>query len=315
MKLFTHSTNEPRADGATVADCPSTTGVGDGCGSAPPAVSEPPADADSVSAHTTAHAKTNFLIKVSPIVGVSSFGERTPAANEQYSEGYEDELYQFYHFVRSGAFDAATRMCREKLMNARTPYDAFRWTKDRTVVMRAEGDYQGSYDLLASIHAYAITLEGVPLGRYENSFGRTHELLGKANGSSTHYDKALDYYTASRIHMEEGGDLVMCANVDNNTGRCHVAAKEPESSFLYFDRAEQIAKQFNEGHLLGELMESRALAFEAIGNYAEALRCVASSIELLTPTGDIVSLNETKRTGFLILEKATASRKEPHDEL
>jgi tetratricopeptide (TPR) repeat protein len=307
MKPFTHSTNESRADGAAVVDCPSTTGVGVGCGPASPEVSTPPSarsvEVEAASAHTNAAISSKRLIDVPSLVHTSNSRGRVPATSPQFTPDCLSDKRQFDSLVMSGRFADAIQLCRERLL---TGHDPVRWTKDRSIVSRSEGKYEESFDLLASVHSLAMQLSGVPRGKFENSFGRTHELLGKANDSPAHYDKALEYYTAARIHMEEGGDLIMCASVDTNTGRCHVAAKEPQASFLYFDRAARIAKQFNEGHLLGEIEESRALAFEAAGDYAKALDAVADSIGLLARTNDEVSLAESLRTRARIVGKVNA---------
>jgi hypothetical protein len=83
---------------------------------------------------------------------------------------------------------------------------------------------------------------------------------------------------------------------------CGIVLVEFGRPLLAIDRFD-LALEHHRGDALacGQVWNNKAVALDVLGEPSKALRCVASSIELLTPTGDIVSLEETRRTGMRIL--------------
>jgi site-specific DNA-cytosine methylase len=88
---------------------------------------------------------------------------------------------------------------------------------------------------------------------------------------------------------------------------CGIVLVEFGRPLLAIDRFD-LALEHHRGDALacGQVWNNKAVALDVLGEPSKALRCVASSIELLTPTGDIVSLEETRRDGDEDIGKATA---------
>lgn len=181
----------------------------------------------------------------------------------------------------------AVELCRERLLTVPEGQPAATWTKDLSLARFLAGDVSGAFDLLTTHYATAVKVSGAFRGRYELSIGQTYAGRGLT-------DRALDYFTSAYEYAKS--DPCLCAQIDTNTGRCYTAAKNPSESYFYFDRAEQVARQFEDWHLLGEIAESRALAFEAEGRIEEAEASAWRSVQLLTQTGDKMATAESVTT-------------------
>lgn len=136
--------------------------------------------------------------------------------------------------------------------------------------------------------------------RDERTALRWHKDYAIVKALQGRYGEALDvlagaHFLASQIT----GPLR--ARYENEFGLVLVEFGRPLLALDRFD----LALENHEGDALacGQVMNNRALALSELGEPSEALRCVASSIELLAPTGDVVSLAETFRTGRRISEK------------
>lgn len=88
---------------------------------------------------------------------------------------------------------------------------------------------------------------------------------------------------------------------ENEFGLVLVEFGRPQLAIERFDRA--IEQHGGDALACGQVWNNKAVALGELGETPKALRCVATSIELIGPTGDAVSLNETRETGRRILEK------------
>jgi tetratricopeptide (TPR) repeat protein len=244
-----------------------------------------PADAKRNSAQTSAPIKSERLIEVSPMVvmGRDGCAVRTPHSTTTSPE----DLALYRALVSARNLSGASELCAERLLLAPDGQPSATWTKDAALVRFHAGDYAAALELLASRYATARAIKGAFLGRYEHSLGLVFQYLGQT-------DKAFDYYTSAHHHAE--ADPILRAQIDTNTGRCYTSANRPEDSHSYFNRAYQVALQSNDILLQAEIDESRALAFEAEGNYREALTCAAHSLYLLAPTAHRLARAESGQT-------------------
>jgi len=274
----------------------SSQGGGVGVGCAPP-VSPGPAEANLNITHTSTSAGSKSLIELSPVVVVNTlsagFAGRTP--HDTPIDPASHALWRAY--LAAGRLEFASDLCRERLLTEATKRARVCWVKDLAIVKRAGGGFLDAYDLHLSIAHDASAYGGSFRGRIENGFARSFETLGR-------YDEAFERYTAASHHAE--GDGWLSANVDLNTGRCYTAAGRPDSSYFYFDRAGKIATQLSDSHLLGQIAESRALAFEAEGRFEEAEAEAWRSIQLLAPTGDRTATDESIGTWQRVKGKVRA---------
>lgn len=254
----------------------------------PPVESPGPASADTESAQTSNAQNAKRLIEVSPLLAVTGRGgyatripHDTPVCVER--------LVLFRARLSDGQYDAAANQARELADNARTDAERVCWLKDLAFVKRAVGDFLGSYDLHLSLVIPAAQFTGGFRARIEMGFARSLETL-------YYTDRALDRFTEARWHAEGAGDLWTCANIDLDTGRCLTRVSRPADAFTYLDRAALIAKQLNETHLFGQIVESRALAYEARERYDAAEADAWAAIQILTATGDKTATEEAFRT-------------------
>jgi tetratricopeptide (TPR) repeat protein len=257
-----------------------------------------PASADEASANTNTQVKSKRLIG-SPLVVVGNGGGFAAKTLHTTTDDPSD-LVLFRALIFAGRPEDAARLCRERLLQSRDALTSLRWTKDLAIVERVRRRPDRAFDLLASVHWIASTTEGAARGKYESGFGITCEQLGR-------HDEAFEHYTAGSFFAGQAGDLILAAQIDTNTGRCYTAAKEPESSHEYFDRALEVAIKSNDSHLQGEIHESIALALEAEGKYAEAEGEALLSVRLISATGDRTALEESARTWMRLKAKSVPS--------
>jgi tetratricopeptide (TPR) repeat protein len=114
-------------------------------------------------------------------------------------------------------------------------------------------------------------------------FGEAYELLASAS------------YVASLVEGSLRG------RYENEFGLVLVEFGRPLLALDRFD----FSLEHHRGDPLacGQVWNNKAVALDALGEPSEALRCAANAIELLQPTGDAVSLDETKRTARMIVGK------------
>lgn len=279
---------------------PSVDGVdsaGVGVGSAPPGWCGSPAEAEAESRHTSASVSIDLLTVVSPVVEAVEVDGRVPAVTVHDTPQTDPDVVRFCALTCRGDFDGAAQLCRERLLTARDEAQARRWTKDRSIVESLRGNFTAAYELLASVHWSAQRAEGTPRGKYELEFGIVHARLGRSS-------LALDRFGAAFQHHRRAGGVFACAQVDTARARCLVTRGETAKALRYLSRAEQIATQAADFHLLGEIAESRALAYEAEGRYAEAEESAFLSIQLISGTGDRTALAESTETWQRVFKKA-----------
>lgn len=262
-------------------------GVGVGVGSTPPC-SGGPADANENDAHTSAQVTSNLLMGSSPLLKVVSRGGFT--ARAPHDTPIDPAIYTRWRtLLAEGRLMDAGDLCRERALVEPDGAARVCHVKDLAIVRRLQGDYEGALDIHVTLNLAAERFTGAFRGRIEHGFARSLQTLG-------YFDAAFERYTASRLHHEQGHDPLACAQVDTNLGRCYTEARNPSESYFYFDRAEQVAKQFADFHLLGEIAESRALALEAEGRFEEAEESAWLSVQLLTGTNDKTATAESFAT-------------------
>jgi hypothetical protein len=151
-----------------------------------------------------------------------------------------------------------------------------------------------------------------------NEYGRLTDLclerLSNARDAATslRWNKDLSIVEAlqgrfsAALHLLTGSNYLaskvtgpLRGRYENEFGLVLVEFGRPLLAIDRFD----LALEHHRGDALacGQVWNNKAVALDVLGEPSKALRCVASSIELLTPTGDIISIEETKRTGMRIL--------------
>jgi hypothetical protein len=271
---------------------------GQGGGSGLPPESGGPAIVDTNSAHTSAHADIKRLMVIdSPLLVVSTlsagFAGRTP--HDTPVDPASFALWRTYH--TSGRSGLAVALCLERMLLAETVKERACWMKDCALSLMAGGRHAEAFEMLRPVRVLASRYEGPFRGRLEVAFARAHENLSQ-------YDPAFEHYTAGRFYA--GADSYLAAQIDTNTGRCYTDAGRPEDAHGYFDRAYSFALKSGDVLLRAEVDESRACAYEADGDYAEALTCAAYSIYLLAPTNFLLARDESEATYIRIKGKAGA---------
>jgi tetratricopeptide (TPR) repeat protein len=162
-----------------------------------------------------------------------------------------------------------------------------RQTNARAMALRDLSDLRGAYRTHASARPLLALVEPRYAGDHYHGLGVTLTRLGESLRAFKCFE------TARRLHE---GDPVKLAHTDVNTA-------ELLASMGKVAQAHAILGGVSEPSMRAHVEAARALAYEAVEDYPKALRCIASSIELLAPTGDIISIEETRRTGERILGK------------
>jgi tetratricopeptide (TPR) repeat protein len=264
-------------------------GVGVGVGVMPPGVSEgPSAKAESESTQSSAQTVTNLLIDVSPVEVVKGGGIAS-ARTEQYTPIPLADFELFRTLMRARDYGSALSLCSERLLVARTERETLVWTKDAAIVERARGRYDSAFTLQASVYRIAERTAGTARGKYHNGLALTHALRGETRA-------ALSNYEISQHFLSEVGALLVSGQVDNNAGRLLTSTGAPEKSFKHFDRAERVAEKCGDALLLGEVLESRALAYEASGDLPAAFEASSRSVLILSGTEELAAYMESCET-------------------
>lgn len=224
------------------------------------------------------------------VSGRGGFAARTP-----HDTPIDPETLALWHsHVAAGRYGEAERINRDGAVTA--PSEAARvcHIKDLAIISRLTGDLRGALNIHTALNLVADRFDGPFRGRIENGFARSLQTVGD-------YDFALKRYTGAREYA--AGDLILCAQIDTNTGRCYTSAGQPENSHQYFERALKVARQSADSHLEGEILESAALALEMEGKVEEAEEYAHKSVTLISATGDRTALDESVRTWLRLKEK------------
>jgi tetratricopeptide (TPR) repeat protein len=279
--LMTSTTTDELPPGCEVPPPP-------GCDVPPPSC----ATTENASAQTNVRDTSRRFIVDSPVEVVEYPNERLSVKTYYLTPSLQSRLSDSEHYrrlLKAGDFDAALSLCRERLLSAKDARETVIWAKEAAIVENARGCPERALDRLADVSFLAQRFGGTLRGKYDNEVGRAYELLGR-------HLQALKLYRSARAFHSSVGAWLLFAGVDNNTARVCTSAGRPAAAFLYLDRAALIATLYADPLLLGEVLESRALAYEAQGKYREAFEAADKSVVVLSGTDEIAALEESKGT-------------------
>lgn len=208
-----------------------------------------PANAEGVSAQTRARETKSFFTSVTPLAVIVDKSGRVPARTGQHTAQPDSDLVLFRALATRKDFDELTRLCRERLLTAPDMATALRWTKDRAIVEALRENFTASYDLLASAHHYASSVEGTGRAKYENEFGIVLARLGRSS-------LALDRFGLAYQTHHKTGNATACAEVDHNRARALMTRGETAKATRYLERALNYARANNDYRLEMEICES-----------------------------------------------------------
>jgi tetratricopeptide (TPR) repeat protein len=116
---------------------------------------------------------------------------------------------RFRTFVENKDFDRLTDLCRERLDNAHSLEESFRWKKDFSIVKSLQGKYGEAYDLLVSASWEAGQVSTGACAKYHDELGIVLIEFGRHQRALGHFDRAHDLHIAA-------GNITGAGIVDNN---------------------------------------------------------------------------------------------------
>lgn len=173
---------------------------------------------------------------------------------EHYTPGTDEDFLLWRSFLDREDFNSASRLCRERKMQARDASACVRWAKDAAIVEAMQGRFLSAYDMLADVHFVAESLRGRARGKYENELGLVLVERGYADDALPHFGEAYNQHLTA-------GSLRGCAAVEHNTGRAYAARGDHAKAADYFKRALDFARATDDYRLEREVIDS-ILEFE-----------------------------------------------------
>lgn len=125
-------------------------------------------------------------------------------------------------------------------------------------------------------------------------------------GNESFYDRALIEYEAARFFFEQAGREERLGFVENNIGSLLIKLGRADESHSHFESARQIISKLkldNWPARLAEIDDTEALAYEAEGNYSQAVLYACRSVQALSQTDEPKTLINSKRTLERVLLK------------
>lgn len=110
--------------------------------------------------------------------------------------------------------------------------------------------------------------------------------IGVVYALQEEYDKALEYYTRADSIIQLNNVEVLKYNIALNTGDAYDRLNLSDSSFKFFSRSLILAKEQEDGDLIGTSLTGLGHSFRKMGNYTEARNHYHSAIHYLEEAQD-----------------------------
>lgn len=110
--------------------------------------------------------------------------------------------------------------------------------------------------------------------------------IGVVYALQEEYDKALGYYTRADSIIQLNNVEVLKYNIALNTGDAYDRLNRSDSSFKFFSRSLMIAKEQEDGDLIGTSLTGLGHSFRKMGNYIEARNHYHGAISYLEEAQD-----------------------------
>lgn len=209
--------------------------------------------------------------------------------SEKVAEGRVDLANCYW---RQGAYDEA-RVTLQQVLDL--PFDQSGEQRLRALVNSAVIEKLS----LRYHEALRIHTEAAPLfrestnhafrGKFHNEFATVLKNLGLAEQREDYIDRALVEYAAASFHFEQAGHKRFLGVVENNLGFLYVRLGKFDDAHTHLNRARAAAVSLKDRGLAAQFDDTRARAFLAQKQYAEAERISLASVRALRE-GDHQSL-------------------------
>lgn len=268
-------------------------------------------------------ARAEVLLRVGTLTGWIGSSEQIQGAQEKAKDLLSESIGIFetlndsahageaqtelaYCYWREGAFDEARVILMEVLR---------RLTKDdlerRAVAILRLAIVESSAKRWND--AFRILTEAAPLfeasvshpikGKFYNELANVLNYLSVAERRRDYADRALVEYAAAGFHFEQAKHTRNQAAVENNLGYLFATLGNFTEAQSHLDRARRLFLRLKDTVHSAQVDETRARAFIAAGQYAEAERLARTAAGTLSKGGELALLSETLITHGIALAR------------
>ncbi|MEN3329899.1 MAG: MalT-like region [Acidobacteriota bacterium] len=268
-------------------------------------------------------ARAEVLLRIGTLTGWIGSSEQIQGAQEKAKDLLSESIGIFerlddsahaaeaqtelaYCYWREGAFDEARviltgvlrRLSKEDLERravailrlAIVESAAKRWNDALHILMEAAPLFEASV-------THAIK------GKFYNELANVLNYLSVAERRRDYADRALVEYAAAGFHFEQAKHTRNQAAVENNLGYLFATLGNFTEAQSHLDRARRLFFRLKDTVHSAQVDETRARAFIAAGQYAEAERLARTAAATLSKGGELALLSETLITHGVALAR------------
>jgi CheY-like chemotaxis protein len=133
-------------------------------------------------------------------------------------------------------------------------------------------------------------------GRFHNHLAVLLKNLGRAEGRSDYFDRALMEFTAASYHFEQAGHIRYGGCTENNLGSLFLTIGRLDEAHRHLDRARSLLLDINDTVHVAQVDDTRARVFLGEGRIVEAERFARSAVKTLEKGGEQSLLAEALTT-------------------
>ena len=116
-------------------------------------------------------------------------------------------------------------------------------------------------------------------GKFHSEFGILLKNIGSSGHSEEYFDRALMQFTAASIELEQSGQILVLASVENNLSLLFAQLERFEEAHEHLDRALSVVTKLNDKGSQAQFEDSRARVFLAQGHLEQAERIASSAVK------------------------------------
>lgn len=211
-----------------------------------------------------------------------------------------------YCYWREGAFDEARVILTEvlrRLSNDDLERRAVAILRLAIVESSAKRCNDALRILMEAAPLFEAKVSHATQGKFYNELANVLNYLSGAERRRDYADRALVEYAAASFHFEQAKHTRNQAAVENNLGYLFATLGKFTEAQSHLDRARRLFSRLKDTVHSAQVDETRARAFIAAGNYAEAERLARTAASILSKGGELALLSETLITHGVALAR------------
>lgn len=273
--------------------------------------------------HLSESVRAEVLLRVGTLTGWIGSSEQIQGAQEKAKDLLSESIGVFetlndsahageaqtelaYCYWREGAFDEARVILLEvlrRLSKDDLERRAVAILRLAIVESAAKRWNDALHTLIEAAPLFEASVTHAIKGKFYNELANVLNYLSVAERRRDYADRALVEYAAAGFHFEQAKHTRNQAAVENNLGYLFATLGNFTEAQSHLDRARRLFFRLKDTVHSAQVDETRARAFIAAGQYAEAERLARTAAGTLSKGGELALLSETLITHGVALAR------------